>query len=237
MPTQKIDFGNNSNKMQQEPISGNKDDISVAYTKYFSRDYMENGTPVYVAGNNGPIHLCCHGAGHSALSFALLTKEVTKFARLASFDFRSHGYSKMENDADNLHIDNLVTDTLEVLCYLAEKYPEATFVILGHSMGGSVAARACQAAKQMEENDLKTRVVGLLVIDVVEGTAIEALPYMEAVVNKRPKKFKSVTDAIEWAVQSRTLLNKESAKVSIPPQLIQKAFPPKGEMAYTWRND
>jgi len=59
-----------------------------------------------------------------------------------------------------------------------------------------------------------------LVIDVVEGTAIDALPYMESVVNKRPKKFKSVTDGIEWTVKSRTLLNKESAKVSIPPQLM-----------------
>lgn len=237
-PTQKIDFGNNSNKMVEEPMDKKEtDDISVEYTKYFSREFMDNGTPVYMSGNSGPIFLCMHGAGHSALSFALLSKEVTKFARLASFDFRGHGNSKVAEDANILLIDNLISDALEVLHYLAVRFPEATFVILGHSMGGSVAARACHEAKQIEENDLKTRVVGLLVIDVVEGTAIEALPYMEAILNKRPQKFKSVTDAIEWSLQSRTLLNKESAKVSIPPQLIQKPFPPKGDLAYTWKND
>jgi len=29
------------------------------------------------------------------------------------------------------------------------------------------------------------------VIDVVEGTALEALPFMENIVNSRPKSFKS----------------------------------------------
>merc|ERR1712087_371432 len=60
---------------------------------------------------------------------------------------------------------------------------------------------------------------------------------MQTVVNKIPKKFNSVSDAIQWSIQSRTLQNMESAKVSIPPQLVQKALPPTGEVYWVWRND
>jgi len=40
--------------------------------------------------------ICVHGAGHSACSFACLAKEVKNWGRLASFDIRGHGYSKVE---------------------------------------------------------------------------------------------------------------------------------------------
>lgn len=42
-------------------------------------------------------------------------------------------------------------DCLDVYDYLVKKYSDATFVFLGHSMGGSVAARAC--SKAMERDD------------------------------------------------------------------------------------
>jgi hypothetical protein len=34
--------------------------------------------------------------------------------------------------------------------------------------------------------------MGLFVIDVVEGTAMDALPFMENIVLKRPKKFQAL---------------------------------------------
>ena len=113
-PTQKIDFSgvpkpqapNNSN------ISESKDDLEVSYNVYFEREFLANGTPVYISGDEGLIFLCCHGAGHSALSFAMLSVEVRKFARLASFDFRGHGASQVTEDPENLSIEHLVTDTL-----------------------------------------------------------------------------------------------------------------------------
>lgn len=39
---------------------------------------------------------------------------------------------------------------------------------------------------------------GLVVIDVVEGTAIDALPFMETIVSSRPRKFDSLESAITW---------------------------------------
>jgi protein phosphatase methylesterase 1 len=46
--------------------------------------------------------------------------------------------------------------------------------------------------------EAKYRVSGVAVLDVVEGTAIDALPHMPAILNSRPEGFNSVSDAIEW---------------------------------------
>ena len=58
-----------------------------------------------------------------------------------------------------------------------EKYTEQSFIIIGHSMGGSIA---CFATEKISTSSPYTeRIAGLVVIDVVEGTAMEALPFME----------------------------------------------------------
>jgi protein phosphatase methylesterase 1 len=54
-------------------------------------------------------------------------------------------------------------------------------------MGGSIATKtADKILKEMEGHVLAKQVQGLYVIDVVEGTAMEALPMMESIVNARP---------------------------------------------------
>lgn len=39
---------------------------------------------------------CIHGAGHSALSFATLAKEVKNFGTLLAYDLKGHGFSKKD---------------------------------------------------------------------------------------------------------------------------------------------
>src|SRR6266702_478837 len=46
--------------------------------------------------------------------------------------------------------------------------------------------------------EAKYRVSGVAVLDVVEGTALDALPHMPSILNSRPEGFDSVSDAIEW---------------------------------------
>lgn len=45
------------------------------------------------SGSGGPIFLLIHGAGHSALSFALLAKQMKNYATCTvfAFDMRGHG--------------------------------------------------------------------------------------------------------------------------------------------------
>lgn len=73
----------------------------------------------------------------------------------------------------------------------------------------------------------------MIIIDVVEGTAIEALPFMNQILSDRPRYFESLESAIKWSIQTTTLRKLESARVSIPPQLVEVEH--KGQKKYTWK--
>jgi protein phosphatase methylesterase 1 len=200
-------------------------------TLWDSIDYLEDGTPIYFKGKESCIFFCIHGAGHSALSFTILAQELQEFASVLSYDIRGHGYSKHPDGEADLSINTLVADANYVINEAVKKYPNSTFVILGHSLGGSIA---CRLAKQLEKSPIAERIVSLISVDVVEGTALEYLPFMAEVINKRPKSFPSMQDAIRWIVHSKTVLNLESAKISIPPQLREN---PNGSGEVVWKNE
>jgi len=63
----------------------------------------------------------------------------------------------------------------------------------------------------------------LVVIDVVEGSALDALSSMQTYLQGRPKIFKSIEQAIEYSVRSGSIRNVESARVSIIGQLKKLA--------------
>ena len=65
--------------------------------------------------------------------------------------------------------------------------------LVGHSMGGSVVTQACPTLQEA-----KYRIAGVAVLDVVEGSAIDALPHMNSLLNARPDGFDSIEEAVEW---------------------------------------
>ncbi|XP_036793205.1 protein phosphatase methylesterase 1 isoform X1 [Oncorhynchus mykiss] len=85
-------------------------------------------------------------------------------------------------------------------------------MMIGHSMGGAIAVHTAAA------NHVPS-LLGLCVIDVVEGTAMDALNSMQNFLRSRPKTFKSVENAIEWSVKSGQIRNVESARVSMGGQV------------------
>lgn len=98
-------------------------------------------TPIYIAGNKGHLFLCLHGAGHSALSFASLAKQLKGESIVAAFDFRGHGDNYCE-DETNLSEEVLVNDTIEVFKYITGVFKDQSIILVGHSMGGSIATKA-----------------------------------------------------------------------------------------------
>lgn len=165
---------------------------------------------VYMAGNEGPVVFCLHGGGFSGLSFALSASKIKEKARVVAMDLRGHGKSSTENDID-LSIETMCNDVLAVVKALYGDSPPA-IVLVGHSMGGSVAVHV--AAKKV-----LTSVAGLVVVDVVEGTAMSSLIHMQKVLSNRVQHFLSVERAIESSVKGGTLRNIESARISIPSTL------------------
>lgn len=57
-----------------------------------------------------------------------------------------------------------MTEGLEVLDRVVEKYPDHNIVMVGHSLGGSVCVRVTDQALQ---RSYKSRIQGMVIIDVV----------------------------------------------------------------------
>ena len=115
----------------------------VDWKKYFPNQIMlDNTIPIYYNNNtNGPNLFCLHGAGHSALSFCLLS-ELSKNYRIISYDFRGHANNTSE-PKDDLSMSTLVSDTEKVLLKINELFPKDNIIVLGHSLGGAVAVKTC----------------------------------------------------------------------------------------------
>ena len=78
-------------------------------------------------------------------------------------------------------------------------------VLVGHSLGGAVVTELAQAGK------LGGDLLGFAVLDVVEGSAMDALQSMQTYLSTRPGGFASTQSAIDWHIRSRTIRNSVSA--------------------------
>ncbi|TXG53462.1 hypothetical protein EZV62_022631 [Acer yangbiense] len=165
---------------------------------------------VYMAGTEGPVVFCLHGGGNSGLSFALSASNIKEKARVVAMDMRGHGKSSTENDLD-LSIETMCNDVFAVVKAMYGDSPPA-IVLVGHSMGGSVAVHV--AAKKTLRS-----LAGLVVVDVVEGTAMASLIHMQKILSSRMQHFSSIEKAIEWNVKGGSLRNVDSARISIPSTL------------------
>ena len=75
------------------------------------------------------------------------------------------------------------------------KLQDNPIIIVGHSLGGSLAVHTAQKMYDQEEFN----VVAVTVIDVVEGSAIESLSSMHSILKQRPTSFPTLARAIEWS--------------------------------------
>eukprot|EP00794_Sanderia_malayensis_P006966 gene6966-7751_t len=212
-----------------KPARKRKDYTPVGWHQYFKgkEDVKvgENTFRVYTAGDDGAVLLLLHGGGHSSLSWAVFTDAMTKSCncRILAIDLRGHGHSKTQDDA-NLAADVLAKDVGDVVMEYFKSNPPP-IVMLGHSMGGAIAVHVAVAK-------LLPTLVGLVVIDVVEGTALRALSAMDGFLKSRPQAFSSLEQSIEWSIRCNQVRNLESAKVSIPGQLYRTS---KVKMDEIWK--
>lgn len=184
----------------------------------------------------GPLFIAHHGAGASGLSFAIFARESRRIlpeAGFLSLEARAHGSTVMASDSGDEIVDfslaTLTTDALNMINMTKEKAGWTDLppsVLVGHSLGGAICT-------QLAVNyALGNALVGYSVIDVVEGSAIEALQYMKTYLSSRPNMFGSLDEAITWHLRSRTIRDPESANASVPSLLTQL---PSGK--YVWRTN
>ncbi|KAI7836178.1 hypothetical protein COHA_009945 [Chlorella ohadii] len=193
---------------------------------------------VYTAGSSGPVVLCLHGGGYTGLSWALIARQLKDKCRVVAPDLRAHGLTQALDGAD-FSAATLAADVVALWQHMfgsqagdggsvvasssATQLPQQEqqgraqpppTVLVGHSMGGAIAVHAAALGGI-------SSLAGVVVIDVVEGTAIASLPYMSTVLQKRPKHFASLQDAVDWAMDTGMCKRQEAAHVSLPSMLRQ----------------
>lgn len=228
------------------PTSSQRPAPTVKWSDYFAQElYLEQKSEkghakfhVYLTPPNSPkapLLILHHGAGSSALSFALFALEVRRIfpdAGLLAVEARDHGsvvWGPDGNVDNDLSIDKLSQDMVDML-HLTQARMNwgdlSAIVLVGHSLGGAVVTDAAKRGL------LGNKLLGYAVLDVVEGSAMDALKSMQAYLSSRPSLFPSLEAAIEWHIRSRTLRNPQSARASVPSLLIQT---PSGSWA--WRTN
>ncbi|KAL8433350.1 hypothetical protein Efla_001904 [Eimeria flavescens] len=210
--------------------------------------------------------------------FARLLRDGSPPLRLFAYDARGHGATQC-TDSTTLSAEALTEDGIAVVQYLYDRLikempPQQTqpeegrqaeasaaadpgkgehkqnhetdslpsVILVGHSMGGAIATRMAASGRVPQLH-------GLMVLDVVEGTALAALPQMAAFVSRFPSLFTSCKEAVNWSIFAGLLCNRNSAAISIPSQLVKTtrgALPagskgadkgPPDEEVWTWRVD
>lgn len=169
------------------------------------------------------------------MSFAIFAQELRKKlpeAGILVLEARAHGSEVMTPTGDAIIDFSLATLSFDALAMITLTKEHLNWpslppsVLVGHSLGGAIVTDL--AFNYALKNDL----IGYCVIDVVEGSAVEALGHMRSYLAQRPNVFDSVPEAIQWHIRSRTLRSAESAKASVPSLLTPL---PSGK--YVWKTD
>lgn len=231
------------------PSSREQPAPSSPWTAYFDQELHLSQTTasqkgdyhVYLTPPNNPskdpLFICHHGAGASGLSFALFALELRRLlptAGILSLEARGHGSHITDLSGKEIvdySLESLTKDALAMvqLTTASQSWPQIPCsVLVGHSLGGAVMTTLSTTHFRAFGSSL----IGYCVLDVVEGSAIEALSHMKTYLASRPKTFGSVEDAVLWHTRTRTIRDQRSAEASVPSLLI-----PNGQGELTWRTD
>ncbi|KAL0209549.1 hypothetical protein RCL1_008387 [Eukaryota sp. TZLM3-RCL] len=172
--------------------------------------YSTNFTPQHKA-----IVFCIHGASYTGASFSVIAKLMKSEYAFFAPDLRHHGATTTTGP---LTINDFCSDLEAILLLLANRLANVCdsikLFLLGHSLGGAIVSFL--SSRKLPSFFIPR---GLVCIDVVEDTAIESLQFMRNYLNKRPRMFASISEAILWAKTSGTCKGEESLLVSIPAML------------------
>lgn len=220
----------------------------IPWTAYFERElFLHNDASAespkihaYLTSpvGKGPLFVMHHGGGSSGLSFAVVGDQIRKrlsSAGIFSIDARGHGSTTIpEGEPADLRLETLAEDlfTAIQLTQREMKWTELPPIILvGHSMGGAVVTELARSGK------LGNALLGYAVLDVVEGSAIDALQHMHTYLSTRPTGFPTLETGIEWHTRSRTIRNSVSARTSVPSLLSLHEKKPGDARPWKWRTD
>jgi protein phosphatase methylesterase 1 len=175
----------------------------------------EDATPplnlrVYIDGTGSESGLCLlllHGAGSCAQTWHNQCLQFREAAMLMAPDMRSHGASSMSED---MSIEALVSDVEFIISAMRGRVGGRRIIMVGHSLGGSIAAKLVSASSD-------PKIAGLVVLDVAEATVINSLSKMDSILASWPDSFDSEEAYAQWCSRCCRPQSLASARVSTPP--------------------
>ena len=199
-------FSSNNERRSLDPLPWNDFYAQELYLEaQRGKDKMVHHAYFTAPLGKGPLFVMHHGAGASGLSFALLASKIRNAltsAGILSVDARAHGETAVSREGVaisghqlNLSLEILSQDLIDVLSLIKQRFrwPEYPgLILIGHSLGGAVVTDIAASGK------LGNAVLGYCVLDVVEGSAIDALRSMQTYLSTRPKSFPTLSSGIEW---------------------------------------
>lgn len=188
---------------------------------------------ISIQGTTNITLFCFHGAGLSKSSFSPMinamssftgpenSHEFTSYIRIIAPDLRGHGQTKSEDQS--FSIENLVLDGIEFIKSIAIESNDMLF-LCGHSMAGAVAVQICE--------NIPERVSGIILLDCVEEIAIKSITPTLEFLKRRPQRFSSFAEAVEWTARWR-----HDSKIKILEQVLTDQLVQTEEHTWIWRTD
>lgn len=237
-------------------ISCKKDELEVNKMSYEERmplEYFEESIklstfqvyltrPKIAVGEDGigwTFFMMHHGAGSCGMSFSCLAKEITLITHgtcgVLTYDIRGHGQSDpiLKDGVLDLRLEELCKDFVKVVTLVKEHFGwhhPLEIILVGHSLGGSVLSHVAK-------NQLLSNILGCVVIDMVEGSAVRFFSTMMYHLSKRPKMFHSIQEGIDWHLKNKIIKNAQSASISVPMLLKEQTFEETSQKIWVWRVD
>lgn len=171
--------------------------------------------------SKSPVLVLLHGGGTNSMSWALCVSELKKLLKgkhleILAIDMRGHGQSFSKKNDLELDVETMTVDVLNVLKAKYKKIEDHQFIFAGHSLGGSIAINVVCKLEKIKDIYCS----GFIVLDMVEGTAMESMQGLKNTLRIRPKELNSVNDAIRWNMQL-TNIQMDNISISTPSQLIR----------------
>jgi protein phosphatase methylesterase 1 len=188
--------------------------------------------------STAPIAFMVHGAGMSAMSWDPCCNVIAQRSEsgivCCALDLRGHGSTAA--DAADMSRERLVHDVVaaidaafeQVLCVDA-----ATAVyLIGHSLGGALVANVAHDTR------LQATVAALLLVDIVEDTAVHFVKFMPDFLARRPLAFGSVASAVQWHTTDGGIRNVANAQLVVPSLVVVEDAEVEGMPSVAkWRTD
>ena len=203
--------------------------LSHKYVKLNEKTTYSVYLSSYINDNDKPFVLFLHGLDCNALSFSLCAKiliEKYKY-NLILPDLRHHG---LTSSIDNKMTKEVITNDLETLLFILLKARQITnLIIIGHSFGGIICSHLTK--KLSNNNNPNIKVIGCMIIDMLEDIALNSYDDFIKMLNNRPKYFNTKDEIIQYYINNKILTNINSAKLSTINNFIYD------DNKYQWRTN